>query len=93
MSEFRDSIPVDKVVTNEEILEALRAYQADEKRRIPVFTEEEISTLRMIASERKAFKIVFTKSKMLFGMLAAVILFFSSLFVDWRHLLNVKVGG
>lgn len=93
MSEFKDSLPVDKVVTNEEILEALRQYQAEEKRRIPIFTEEEINTLRMIASERKAFKIVFTKGKMLFGMLAAVILFFSSLLVDWRHLLPRFSGG
>lgn len=97
------SVSAEVVVTNEEILKALRELQHDAK--IPLFTESEINTLRELirqsttinkmATERQAFNIVFSKGRVIMGIFAGIILSLTSFLVDWHNLKNVllKVGG
>lgn len=83
----KSSIPLNTVVKNEDILEYLKKIEAAE--RIPLFTEDEIMILRSIVQERQAYRIVFSKGRMVLGVLATVILSIMSFFIDWHHLITI----
>lgn len=90
----KSSISVEEVVTNEELLEALRGLQDAEEKRIPVLTQDEIVTLKKIARERTAFSIVFSKLHMYGGIAAAGMLTLMALVLDWHQVKALfKFGG
>lgn len=80
-----------KDVTNTEIFEFLKQFE-EEQKKIVILTPEEVGYLKGMIKERQAYSLVFSKGKVLLGMLAATILVVTSFLVDWKHLFP-KVGG
>lgn len=71
-------------VTNSQILDAL--HELDERQRKAEFTEEERSYLKTLVKERQAFSIVFSKSKVILGVVAGALLTFIAIIKDWGHI-------
>lgn len=75
-----------KDITNEDILDFLRETS---------LSKEEVREVKELLQERRAYRIIFTKGKIILGMIAATILWAFSFLLDWQHLKEYffKSGG
>lgn len=73
-------------IRNEDILNFLRES---------TLTKDEVKELEELLQERRAYRIVFSKGKIILGMIAATILWAFSFLLDWHHLKEYifKSGG
>lgn len=85
MSKFLDN-PNPEEISNEDILEFLKEVS---------LSKEEVKEVEEFLQERRAYKIVFSKGRIILGMIAATILWAFSFLLDWHHLKEYifKSGG
>lgn len=81
-----------KDVTNTEIFEFLKQFD-EEQKKIIILSPEEVGYLKGMIKERQAYSLVFSKGKVMLGMLAASILVVTSFLVDWKHIFPKVSGG